>query len=106
MEHRTYGETKNCKGCRYWSEMLARCDGGPVLAYCLAPDCRSGATMGGKWTAGSQKCEAWASGELGAIDEPGSDPDRYDDKRHNAEAHGRAVARTVQPLVGSLDGGE
>ena len=23
---------------------------------------------------------------------------------HNAEAHGRAVARTVQPLVGSLDG--
>ncbi len=24
--------------------------------------------------------------------------------QHNAEAHGRAVARTVQPLVGSLDG--
>ena len=24
----------------------------------------------------------------------------------NAEAHGRAVARTAQPLVGSLDGGD
>lgn len=30
----------------------------------------------------------------------GGDPDA----EPNAEAHGRAVARTVQPLVGSLDG--
>jgi DNA modification methylase len=27
-------------------------------------------------------------------------------KQPNKEAHGRAVARTVQPLVGSLDGAE
>ena len=40
--------------------------------------------MGGKWTAGYQKCEAFASGELGAIDEPGADPDRYDEVTHNA----------------------
>jgi len=78
MEHRTYGETKNCKGCRYWSEMIARSNGGPVEAYCLA---EIGATpMARKYTTGSQKCDAWACGELGAIDEPGSDPRRYDEQ--------------------------
>ncbi len=27
-----------CMGCKYWSEMIAGCDGGgPVKAYCLHP---------------------------------------------------------------------
>ena len=79
MYNRTLGETTNCKGCRYWSEMIAKCDGGgPVKAYCLAA---IGSTpMARKYTTGSQTCEAWASGEDGAIDEPGSDPSRYDEQ--------------------------
>ncbi len=72
MDHRTYGETRNCKGCRYWSEMLARYEGGPMQAVCL-----SGGEMHGKWKSENQTCDAWASGHDGAIDEPGSDPQRY-----------------------------
>lgn len=76
MDHRTYGETRDCKGCRYWSEMIAGCNGdGPVKALCLAPKT---APQHGKYMAGWQKCEAWASGHLGAVDEPGQDPDAYD----------------------------
>lgn len=67
MSHRTYGETKNCKGCRYWSEMIAQSvGGGPVQAMCLSDT----GTLKRKYTAGWQKCEAWASGHHGAIDEP------------------------------------
>lgn len=84
MDHRTYGETRDCKGCRYWSEMVAKCDGGgPVQAYCLAP---IGSTPRARtYTHGSQTCDAWASGEDGAIDDPGSDPDRY---QHDEEHFG------------------
>ena len=73
-DHRTYGETRNCKGCRYWSEMIAMAQGGgPVQAVCLSPD----STFKGKYTAGHQRCDKWASGHLGAIDEPGQDPLAY-----------------------------
>lgn len=73
MSDRTFGQTQNCKGCRYWSEMMARTDGDHVLAVCLS----QGSLMH-TWTGGFQTCEAWASGHDGAIDEPGSDPARYD----------------------------
>jgi len=72
MSHRTYGATIDCKGCRYWSEMLARTEGGPVMAYCLAPKAKPNT-----WKSGTFTCAEWASGFDGAIDEPGSDPDRY-----------------------------
>jgi len=72
MSNRTYGETRNCAGCRYWSEMLAMCEGGgPVKAVCLMRDSK----MFGKYTHPRQTCNAWASGHLGAIDEPGEPPD-------------------------------
>lgn len=75
MNHRTYGETKDCKGCRYWSEMIAQCaGGGPVQAMCLN---QKPAPLSGKYTSGGQTCDAWASGHLGAIDEPGQDPRAY-----------------------------
>lgn len=75
MDHRSYGETKDCKGCRYWSEMIAGCNGGgPVQALCLAP---KGSPVHGSYTSGWMTCSAWASGHLGAIDEPGQDPDAY-----------------------------
>jgi hypothetical protein len=83
MDHRTYGETRNCKGCRYWSEMLAQAlGGGPVQAMCLAPDTPA-AAMRSKYTSGHMRCDAWASGHLGAVDEPGQDPDAYE---HNDRA--------------------
>lgn len=64
---RTYGETKNCAGCRFWSEMLAQSVGGAgVQAYCLA----TGGPMSGKYTSGRATCTAWKSGHLGAIDDP------------------------------------
>jgi hypothetical protein len=77
MDHRTYGETKNCKGCRYWSEMLAHCGadtGGSVAAMCLSPD----SPKKGIYTTSWMKCDRWASGHLGAVDEPGQDPRAYE----------------------------
>ncbi len=73
-DYRTYGETHNCKGCRYWSEMLARSNGGPVEAVCLNSD----SAKQGHYTSGSATCDSWESGHDGAIDEPGSDPCRYE----------------------------
>ena len=36
---RSYGETDNCNGCRFWSEMIAQSiGGGPVQALCLSQD--------------------------------------------------------------------
>lgn len=64
---RTYGETKNCAGCRYWSEMIAQsCGGGPVKAMCLSGDGK----FKGKYVSGRQTCDKWASGHHGAVDEP------------------------------------
>lgn len=73
-DHRTYGETRNCKGCRYWSEMLAQCvGGGPVQAVCLCPT----SPARGQYMSPSRTCAEWASGHLGAVDEPGQDPNAY-----------------------------
>ena len=64
---RTYGETKDCRGCRYWSEMLAKCEGGePVVAMCLAPD----GPHEGKYKSARMTCSAWKSGHYGAVDDP------------------------------------
>ena len=64
---RTYGETQNCHGCRYWSEMIAKFDGGPgVEAMCLA----SSGPKGSQYTFGSDWCGSWRSGHHGAIDDP------------------------------------
>jgi hypothetical protein len=72
--HRTQGETRDCKGCRYWSEMIARSiDGGPVTALCLSPT----STYRGQYMSAGRICTEWASGHLGAVDEPGQDPDVY-----------------------------
>lgn len=68
MSHRTYGETRDCKGCRYWSEMVAKVEGGEVLALCLA---RGGAArQGGLYTYARLTCPAWKSGHHGAVDDP------------------------------------
>lgn len=75
-DDRTYGETKDCRGCRYWSEMLAQAGGGivGVQAMCISPD--SPERM--KYKNGRSTCDKWQSGHLGAVDEPGQDPNAYD----------------------------
>ena len=81
--HRTGGATIDCQGCRYWSEMIAAWHGsGPIKALCLNPDKLS---KRGQYTTGRDTCEMWAAGDLGAIDEPGEDPERYR-RREEAEA--------------------
>lgn len=74
MSHRTDGATHNCAGCRYWSEMIAKSHGPAVLAMCIAPE---GSPLHGKYTREKTTCSAWASGHLGAVDEPGQDPNAY-----------------------------
>jgi len=64
---RTYGETKNCAGCRFWSEMIAQCHGGgPVEAMCLADS----SPLAGKHTSERGTCASWKSGHHGAVDDP------------------------------------
>ncbi len=63
---RTMGETKDCRGCRFWSEMCAQSiGGGPIEALCLGRGSRAG-----KYTTASMTCEVWKSGHYGAIDDP------------------------------------
>jgi hypothetical protein len=69
---RTYGETRNCSGCRFWSEMLAQAGGGlpaGVHAMCLAPR-GVDAPLAGEYTRETQTCRSWKSGEFGAVDDP------------------------------------
>ncbi len=63
---RTFGETRNCAGCRFWSEMIAKCDGdGPVQAMCLGDG-----VLKSRYTTARQTCKSWKAGHLGAVDEP------------------------------------
>lgn len=64
---RTHGETHDCAGCRFWSEMIAQSiGGGPTEALCLSGD----GELAGKYVSARQSCEAWKSGHLGAVDDP------------------------------------
>ncbi len=69
---RTFGETRDCQGCRYWSEMLARAGGGTdnprgdVEAYCLNAD----GPESGNYKVATDTCGGWASGHHGAVDDP------------------------------------
>lgn len=64
---RTYGATKNCGGCRFWSEMIAQAmGGGPVEAMCLA----DGGPKQGQYTTERTTCSGWKPGHLGAVDDP------------------------------------
>lgn len=72
MDHRSWGTTNDCMGCRFWSEMIAKAEGGgPVQALCLNLE----SPRHSQYTTGRSTCAAWKSGHLGAIDEPGEAPD-------------------------------
>ena len=73
LDYRSWGKTKNCKGCRYWSEMLAKVDGCSVKAMCINKESQNI----GNYTFATTTCIKWKSGELGAVDSPGYNND-YD----------------------------
>lgn len=76
LDYRSWGTTKNCHGCRYWSEMFAEViGGGPLMAMCLHEE---GAKYAGKMTTQRQTCEGWEEGSLGAVDSPGGNPYEYE----------------------------
>lgn len=77
---RTYGLTKDCRGCRYWSEMIAVSEGLLVKAMCL----NQASLLSQQYTSAGNTCDAWTDGYLGAIDEPGDDPERYEKMERGA----------------------
>jgi hypothetical protein len=66
QDMRSMGETTDCKGCRFWSEMIARSYGGPVEALCLSGD----GPLAGHYVTPRMTCTAWKSGHHGAVDDP------------------------------------
>ncbi len=62
---------RNCSGCRYWSEMIARAGGGTTnprgdTEAC----CRShGGPQAGEYTTAKRTCAAFAKGTHGAVDD-------------------------------------
>ncbi len=67
-------KSKNCGGCRFWSEMCAQSLGcGPIEALCLSdnsPSC-------GKFVTETHKCDAWKDSLGYAIDAPGIESDYH-----------------------------
>ena len=61
---RTFG-TRDCGGCRYWSEMIAMAQAGETVAMCLG-----GGIMNARYTSRRQTCDAFAKNTAGAVDEP------------------------------------
>ena len=70
VRKRTYGKTRDCKGCRFWSEQNARVEGNkPLMALCLNRDSKYAYLF----RAGNDWCHEWADGAGGAIDDPNSE---------------------------------
>ena len=63
--------SRRCESCRYWSDQIADLRGESLSAQCLLP----GPAPAMKRA--TEVCVAWGSNHLGAIDEPGRDPLRY-----------------------------
>lgn len=100
MDHRTHGETRNCKGCRYWSEMIAgniHNNGGEIEAMCLSPI----SPARGKYMGPQRTCAEWASGHLGAVDEVWSDPLRYEQEKRVVSA--KLSPRAAWPFPGDVE---
>ena len=62
----TQGEKRTCETCRYWSEMRAEARLGVISAVCLNTDSPSHM----RFTSERYCCSKWASGHLGAVDDP------------------------------------
>lgn len=94
---RTFGETKDCAGCRFWSEMIAMAnDDRGLQAMCLSSD----GPLARKYTVGVQTCTEWKSGHLGAIDQP---PDYGEETREQYDMEATKVYSNGQRMF--TDGG-
>jgi hypothetical protein len=56
---------RNCAGCRYWSEMIAKSEGNGVVALCLGEGPEKG-----KYKRGAATCTGFARNTCGAVDDP------------------------------------
>ncbi len=64
--NRTAGQTRDCHGCRYWSDMIAKAeDGGPIEALCL----NNKGPLSMKYTTAQMTCAGWQSGHHGPVDQ-------------------------------------
>jgi hypothetical protein len=66
MERTGWIGERNCAGCRYWSEMIAKAEGSRVVAMCLA----DGGPRNGEYMSGAETCSAFARNTFGAVDDP------------------------------------
>lgn len=86
-------EEKNCSGCRYWSEMVARAGGGAdnvagdTEALCLNAE----SPFRNKYKTGRATCAFWKLNTLGAVDDP---PD-YGEATRAAYAESDKIDRTI-----------
>lgn len=70
-----------CAFCRYWSDQLAHVGSDSLMrAACLSLDSPNAMVF----THVGQSCRDWAHNDLGAIDEPGRDPARYQDEERTS----------------------
>ena len=84
-----WGGERNCDGCRYWSDMVARAGSGTtnprgdVEAMCLSAGSRKG-----QYTTSEETCEAFARDNAGKVDSP---PNYGEEARmaYEAEANAR-----------------
>lgn len=70
LDYRSWGETQNCHGCRYWSELIAQSRGAGIEALCLNPQ----SANSGKYMSDRKSCDQWEEGSLGAVDSPEGNP--------------------------------
>jgi hypothetical protein len=68
---RTFGRTRQCAGCRFWSDMVATHEQGVLKAMCLIADHHF--PNSGNMVEESDFCDGWKSGHYGPIDEDGAD---------------------------------
>jgi hypothetical protein len=81
-----------CDTCRYWSELTVRSCNSKLEALCLnllGPFYRL-------FCRGDQRCPYWASGHLGAVDDPGLPEGAYANPDMDASAHKRSAYEKIK----------
>jgi hypothetical protein len=66
---------ENCENCRYWSELVVKCQGAghEIQALCL----NQKGPFHARYRDAGQWCHTWADGAFGAVDDPDLPPGAY-----------------------------
>jgi hypothetical protein len=66
---------ENCENCRYWSELVVKCQGAgyEIQALCL----NQKGPFHARYRDAGQWCHTWADGADGAVDDPDLPPGAY-----------------------------